>query len=171
MVNLIVSGAPSKEANMNMFSTLWSRITAAVLVVGISILAVALAPSAQADRPHGCSLAHTAGHYGFMGSGTIFADNPFHLPAGPFTTAGTMDLFPDGHWQAQQTVSFNGQVSQASGEGTWSVTPECLFTNASSVEGDTGAGAVVDNGREILLMDSGPGIAATFTLKRVTTKP
>jgi hypothetical protein len=155
---------------MNGISTLRWPIVAAVLVVGITILAMNLVPSVQAGRPQGCSLAQTAGHYGFIGSGTIL-DNPFHLPAGPFSTAGTMDLFPNGHWQSQQTVSFNGQVSQVSGDGTWSVTPECLFSNASSTEGDTGAGVVVDNGREILLMDSGPGIAATFTIKRVIAKP
>jgi hypothetical protein len=155
---------------MNEISTFRWRIVAVVLIVGITILAVNLAPSALAERLQGCSLAQTAGHYGFIGSGTIL-DNPFQLPAGPFTTAGTMDLFSDGHWQSQQTVSFNGQVSQVSGGGTWSVTPECLFSNASSTEGDTGAGVVVDNGREILLMDSGPGIAATFTIKRVITKP
>jgi hypothetical protein len=154
-----------------MLSTSRLLMIAAVLVVGIVIFSITRSTSAQDDHLHQCSLAQTAGHYGFVGSGTILAGNPFHLPAGPFSTAGTIDFFPDGHWQTQQTASFNGHVSTFAEHGPWSVMPDCRFSNTESDSQDTGSGAVVDDGGEILLIDTGPDIVATFTMKRISSKP
>ena len=64
-------------------------------------------------------------------------------------------------------------VSQETENGTWTVTADCYFTNeaAGGAVRDSGAGAVVTDGQEILFMDSGPDIAGTFTAKRLNAHP
>lgn len=145
-----------------------SRIGAVILAIGGILLSPILSTSARADDTRRCSTANTAGHYGFIGDGSAFSGNALGLPVGPFATAGTFDLLPDGRYRTLQTITFNGQVAKAiSLEGTWSVTPDCVFTDVSPTSPDNGYGAVVDGGREIFRTEAVPGVVASFTIKRV----
>jgi hypothetical protein len=148
--------------------TLKVRLAAgAAAVLGLSAtITVLVGPIAQAKDPGGCSVAKLVGRYGGNGSGVILADNPFGIPAGPFTTNAVIDLKADGTWSGEQVASFNGDADVFPANGTWSVQPNCVFLIRDAEDADQGRGAAVDGEREIMFIDTGKGVSATFDVKR-----
>ena len=87
-------------------------------MVAITVLAVALAsmvPSAYAQQ---CSLAGAAGKYGFSDSGTV-------VDVGPRSAVGRLTFDMSGKIHGLVTASLNGNVTQTTLSGTYTVNREC----------------------------------------------
>src|SRR5690348_801102 len=132
---------------------------AAATTAVLAVSQVAGADAGQSAAPSGahpaqpCSVAHDAGLFGFVGSGTVLPSNQVGLPAGPFESSGIIDLLPDGTFHTtHQTLSVNGVASHISQTGTWNVTPDCAIA-VTVIQGATRAtveGAMLVDGQEIV---------------------
>lgn len=133
--------------------------------------------SAYPNNLYQCSLTKIAGEYGFLETGTILANNPFGLPAGPYEASGILNLDPTGDWHtAHMTVSINGTVSQTNQSGTWNVSPDCAITAALAPgsppqTAQTAAGMVASGGQEMDLISTAQGLAFTIVGKRINPHP
>jgi hypothetical protein len=114
-----------------------------------------------------CTNETPKGTYGFYGNGTFLPGNPDGEIAGPYTTIGLIKFDGDGHFTVpSETETFNGQpaVDPPFG-GTYTIKPDCTLTAANQFGGGF-AGVIVDDGNEIYLMATDPGVILNFVLKR-----
>src|SRR5437868_774548 len=153
------------------------NIVSRALIVSLFCLTLSLTGYGQeirgADEPSAyvqskkCTNATPKGTYGFYGNGTFLPGNPDGEIAGPYTTIGLIKFDGDGHFTVPaETETFNGQpaVDPPFG-GTYTVKADCAFTAANQFGGGF-AGVIVDDGNEIYLMATDPGVVLNFVLKR-----
>ena len=89
-------------------------------------LVVSMAATARAEGP-ACTLALTAGRYGFTTGGTVVGIGP-RVSQGIFTLDAAGNLL-DG----KGTASLNGSVSGETFSGTYTVNPDCTGTFAIEI--------------------------------------
>jgi len=94
--------------------------TVFVALFAAALFASMASPAHAWDRP--CSLARSAGSYGFTDSGTV-------IGVGPRTAVGVFTLDGAGNLQnGVATSSLNGSVAQETFSGTYTVNPDCTGT-------------------------------------------
>lgn len=92
---------------------------ARITVVLIALVSVAsIVPSAYGQH---CSFAQAAGHYAFSDSGTV-------INVGPRAAVGLLTFDAIGQINGQVTASLDGDVSQTTLSGTYTVNPNCSGT-------------------------------------------
>jgi hypothetical protein len=130
-------------------------------VAGVMALAALSsgAPAARAKEKEGCSVATLRGGYGFLNVGTT-------VGVGPTDLLGLSDFDGAGRFSVPAvTLSVNGQISRLTGEGTYTVRPNCTGTLTV-----TGAGhfdlVVVRGGDEVMMIGTDPGTVAAVVLKK-----
>ena len=102
------------------------------------------------QMPKGCSNATLKGAYGLNGTGTALGN-----PMGNLTSIATLYFDGAGNFSKQDEEDFiNGALyPQSSLSGTYSVTPDCLFTlTATGADNFTANGAIVDRGATLDLI-------------------
>ena len=100
-------------------------ITFAVAVV------VSMAATARAQGPE-CTLALTAGKWGFTTSGTV-------VGVGPRASVGIFTLDAAGHFlDGKVTANLNGSVTDETASGTYTVNPDCTGTFAIAIFNQSG---------------------------------
>ena len=158
---------------MHMARSLRSRwlLGSSLVVLGVGVLLQTPRGVAR-DAPEGaagrCTNRNVAGTYGFVGSGTILA-NDAGFPEGPVVTVGLQTFDGAGTWVTQQTLMVNGHVSPGvSLRGSYAVNPDCTFTQEDTA-GNTNAGVFVHDRHEAWLMETIDGLSVTVTLKRIRT--
>lgn len=146
------------------------RICWSLLVVGLgsSLLIGVMAAKASSN----CSLATLNGTYGFIGQGTILAQLP-GLPPPPFPTAGSGIATYDGNgnFSVKATQSLNGAISTGTGTGTYTVNPDCTYSDVLTVSGGPTfheVGTITGQGifQELHIIDIDPWFINVLTLKK-----
>jgi hypothetical protein len=85
-------------------------------------------------QPPTCTVAGRAGEYGYTWTGTMF----FPTGAVPDTAVGRNTFDEEGNFEATQTVSRGGTISQLTVKGTYTVNPDCTGTITASVYDQSG---------------------------------
>ena len=75
-----------------------------------------------------CSNASLKGSYGYTGTGALLAAYVGPTDAGPFAEVGRQTFDGKGHTDATATLSANGDISQVTVEGTYTVKSDCTGT-------------------------------------------
>jgi hypothetical protein len=97
-----------------------------LVILSIATLYMSLAARAQAQGPS-CSLALTAGKYGFTTNGTV-------VGIGPRASVGILTLDAAGNFlNGKVTSSLNGSVTDETASGTYTVNPDCTGTFAIDI--------------------------------------
>lgn len=133
----------------------------------VACLFAGLISHAQASPPQPCTDAIVHGRYGFLITGT-------HIGIGIYGLMGTMEADGAGHVHGGGLQSLNGDQREVTFTGTYHVTPECTGITELTFD-DKLVGhvrfVIVDDGKEILLMDYGAHTIETGSAKRQFNAP
>jgi len=94
----------------------------------IAFAALSVLFGAPHARAWNCSDASLKGGYGYTGTGALLAAYVGPTDAGPFAEVGRQTFDGKGHTEAAATLSANGDISQVTVEGTYSVKSDCTGT-------------------------------------------
>jgi hypothetical protein len=135
-----------------------TAISTLIFIVGISAAISTAAPEAKAQAR--CNLLTVKGSYGVLATGSF---GPAQL-----ATLGTVNFDGAGNISGQSTSSFSGSISSDSFTGTYTVNEDCSGTinfvyAFFTISGNT---VIVDNGKELFLIETNPGAVASGVLKR-----
>jgi len=132
-------------------------IIAKTFAIGaIAALALDLAPLAKAERKE-CSVATLEGSFARRDAGFVVAPPAI---AGPLAGVSLMVFSGNGNFTSAGFGSLNGNVSESTGTGTYTVNPDCTGTYTSlSSTGRTGTAffVIADNGNEIHILPTNTG--------------
>lgn len=135
-----------------------------VLIFTTALLSANI-PIAKAERA--CSNASIAGKYGTQASGQIVREN---VPPVLFAETGVINFDGQENLNGNDTVSFNGNITKSNYSGTYSVQEDCTFSAKFTDNlGNTvnWKGTVVNNGKEILVLEAVPSTVITAVFKRI----
>ena len=135
-----------------------------VLVYTAALLSANI-PIAKAERA--CSNASIAGKYGTQAHGQIVREN---VPPVLFAETGVINFDGQENLNGNDTVSFNGNITKSNYSGTYSVKEDCTFSAKFTDNlGNTvnWTGTVVNNGKEILVLEAVPSTVITAVFKRI----
>lgn len=142
-----------------------------LVMVFAATLVVILAATAQAQSP-ACSLALTAGRYGFTDGGSVIGVGP-RAAVGKFTLDAAGNVV-DG----EATASLNGNVGEETFSGTYTVNPDCTGTATVDIFDKSSGNKIltltqdlvfVDNVREMRAIFASVVLANDTTLHTVVT--
>jgi hypothetical protein len=126
----------------------------------------------QSGKVKQCSNATLQGGFGYTSTGTLlasYAPPPF---AGPFAEVGRQTFDGKGNTGASATLSANGNIVNATIEGTYTVNPDCtgsMTLNVSPLDVTVHAYLVIgDDGAELraIVSDSGGAIESRVYTKQ-----
>ena len=142
-------------------------IIAKTFAIGaIAALALDLAPLAKAERKE-CSVATLEGSFARRDTGFVVAPPTI---AGPLAGVSLMVFGGNGNFTSTGFGSLNGNVSESTGTGTYTVNSDCTgnYTSVSST-GRTGTAffVIADNGNEIRILPTNPGASLTCIARKV----
>ena len=146
-------------------------IAPATLVIVFAIVFVlGIAPRAQAGENKGCSNATLRGTFGYTATGTLL---PAAAPApfvGPFGEVGRQTFDGNGNTAATATINANGNIINATIQGTYTVNPDCTgsMTRDVSPLGITAHDDFVidDDGVELRSIATDPGAIETYVYRK-----
>jgi hypothetical protein len=137
-------------------------------------LALGLAPTAEAghkdwnSRGRGvCSAATLEGSYARRDTGFVMTPPAI---AGPLAGVHLVVFDGIGSFTSSGSASLNGNVSESTGTGTYTVNPDCTGTYTSlSSTGRTGTAffVIADNGNEIHIVPTNTGSSITCIARKV----
>jgi hypothetical protein len=133
----------------------------------LAIFALGLAPMAKAERKE-CSVATLEGSFARRDSGFVIAPTGVVSPL-----AGVFLVIFDGNgaFTAAGSSSLNGNVSQSTATGTYTVNQDCTgsYTSLSSTgRTSTAFFVIADNGNEIHILPTNTGISITCIARKVS---
>ena len=114
-----------------------------------------------------CTLETLKGTYLFAPQGFQVQDDQ----SLPIALAGTETYDGEGHVEGQYTQSINGEISQVTYSGTYTITPECVST--LTITDSTGATSHFDqyvspDGKEFTFIQTDPGSIIAGSERRVS---
>ncbi len=117
-----------------------------------------MAPEAKAEGK--CNLLTVKGSYGYLNTGSAFGTT--------LASVGTMTFDGAGLVSGNDTNSFGGSISSSPFTGSYTVNADCTGTVAVSFGFFTinNNMVIVDNGKEIFIIETNPGSVATGVFKR-----
>jgi len=143
-----------------------------VLILALALLAIPVAAQANAEYKNSCSLATLQGTYGDFEEGTVLAQFP-GLPAPPFPVVlvGMVTYDGAGNVSATYTASMGGVILPGTGTGTYTVNPDCTYSDAITEPNGPGGhhvGAITGKGmfQEVHAMYIDPWLVASGTLRK-----
>jgi hypothetical protein len=111
-----------------------------------------------------CSNKSLRGTYGFSAQGNTLKDSP--VPAalqGPFASSGFATFDGQGNFTLTATSSFNGIIQgPTTVTGSYRVNADCTYDSKAD-NGATFRAVIVNGGKELLIMQTTPGVAITGT--------
>jgi hypothetical protein len=155
-------------------------VVALVVVVGFVFLLSSttvprLIPVVGASPGNGSTRAcsdHTLnGRYGFVAQGTVLP--PLAPAPAPVANSGVVAFDGRGQLRGFDAISLGGQIFSRTFEGTYTVREDCAVTGSLNViTGTPGLvinfqAVIVDNGREVLFVETDPSTIYTGTLKEM----
>ncbi len=122
-----------KEIRPQRISSGERQLTMRHILNVIVVASVAFLFGAPHARAWTCSDASLKGGYGYTGTGALLAAYVGPTDAGPFAEVGRQTFDGKGHTEAAATLSANGDISQVTIEGTYTVKPDCTGTMTLNV--------------------------------------
>jgi hypothetical protein len=121
----------------------------------------------DSDR-HTCTDESLQGKFGFTAHGMTLPALGLQAPlTGAFASSGLADFDGLGHFTLTATSSFNGVIQgPATVTGTYAVNSDCSYTSKAS-NGVTFRAVIVNNGRELLILQTTPGVVIAGLAKKV----
>lgn len=115
-----------------------------------------------------CSNRTLRGNYGFTAQGFTTAAAPVPPPLrGAFASSGLATFDGEGNYTLTATSSFNGVIQgPVTVRGTYSVNEDCTYTSQAD-NGATFRSVLVDEAKEILIIQTNPGVAVIGTAKKL----
>ena len=118
----------------------------------------------------GCSMANVAGTYGYEGFGTVLAGNPFGLPAGTFSSMGTLQFDGQGNLTINDTERIDDFIPHPNTRypSTYTVMSNCMATFTITAWAQAGLpgphfkGIFVNNRMNFLAMSLLPGFVVNY---------
>jgi hypothetical protein len=139
-------------------------------VIFATVLVLGVAPKAKAGQDKECSNATLQGSFGYTSTGTLL---PSYVPppfAGPFGEAGRQTFDGKGETRATATLSANGNITNVTIEGTYTVNRDCtgsMTLNVSPLDATVHAFFVIDDdGTEIRAIGTDSGLIETRVYKK-----
>ncbi len=126
-----------------------------IVVLFMTTLYLSLAATAQAESP-ACSLALTAGKWGFSTSGAV-------VDIGPRSSLGIFTLDAAGNLlNGKATASLNGSVTDEIFSGTYTVNPDCTGKLAIGISDSSGS-KILTATLDLVFDENGEELHALFT--------
>lgn len=144
------------------------RLIATAFITAILICTL-FVPATFADQKV-CTTANVSGKYGYVGIGTVLASNPFGLPAGTFSSMGTLTFDGKGNLLIVDTGRVDDLFFPADSEypSTYAVSDECVVTFTLTAYAEAGLpgphykGVFVNDRKELRVMSLVPGILVNY---------
>ncbi len=145
------------------------RRSIAVVFTATILLCTLFVTTAFAEQK-GCTTANVKGVFGYVGFGTVLATNPFGVPAGTYSSTGTLSFDGKGNLLIVDTGRVDDLFFPADSQypSTYTVTSECVvtFTLTSYVEaglpGPHFKGVFVNDRNELRVINLVPGFLVTY---------
>jgi hypothetical protein len=145
-----------------------ARMTLVIIFAIVFVLGIV--PGAQAGEDKGCSNATLHGSFGYTATGTLLpaaAPAPF---AGPFGEIGRQTFDGNGNTAATATINANGNIINATIQGTYTVNPDCTGSMTRNVS-PLGAIAhddfvIDDDGVELRTIATDAGAIETYVYRK-----
>ena len=99
-------------------------LAGAMLLSNLGLLVALADERKQDDLSSGCTMANVAGTYGYVGFGTVRLGNPLRLPAGAYSSAGTLTF--DG--KGNLLISDTGRIDD------FFLTPNLVYPSTYTVD-------------------------------------
>ncbi len=150
----------------------------AIVATTAIVFCTLLAPALMADQK-GCTVANVAGTYGYVGFGTILAINPFGLPAGTYSSMGTLTFDGKGNLLIVDAARYDNLFGTPDSEepGTFTVNDKCVVTFTLNAFADLGIpgphykAVFVDNRKGLRTMSLVPGLVVNYvSTTRITVE-
>jgi hypothetical protein len=124
--------------------------------------------SSDEANDQGCTNKSLQGTYGFTAQGVTLKGSPVPAPLqGPFASSGSATFDGQGNFTLTATSSFNGLVQgPTTVKGTYSVNKDCTYDSVAE-NGATFRSVIVNGGKEILILQTTPGVAIIGTAKKL----
>lgn len=137
--------------------------TTAVLVCSLFV------PPLSASQ-NGCTMANVAGTYGYEGFGTVLAGNPAGLPAGSYSSTGTLSFDGKGNLLIIDTERIDDffVTPDTQYPSTYTVNKQCIVTFTITAYAQAGLpgphfkGVFVDNRKGLRAMSLAPGLVVNY---------
>jgi hypothetical protein len=136
-----------------------------LFALGLVFLILGRAATSKAGKPP-CSVANVAGMYAMAANGTILV-NPFGYPPGAISSLGLINFDRQGRYHLEERVSFNGQLSDWTETGSYTVRPDCTCSVAADKGGASALVIFAGERKEALGMLTNAGTAINLTFKRI----
>lgn len=117
-----------------------------------------------------CSNATVQGSFGYTSTGTLLDSYVPPPYAGPFTEVGRETFDGKGNTHATATLSANGNISQVTIDGTYTVNPDCtgsMTLNVSPLDATVHADFAIDeDGTELRVIGTDSGVIESRLYKK-----
>jgi hypothetical protein len=145
------------------------RNPAAVVFTTAILVCTLFAPTLSATQ-NGCTLANVKGTYGYVGFGTILAGNPFGVPAGTFSSMGTLNFDGKGNLLIIDTQRNDDLFVPPDTQypSTYTVNKQCVVTFTITAYAQAGLpgphfkGVFVNNRKGLRAMSLLPGFVINY---------
>ena len=145
------------------------RSTVAVVFTTVIIVCTLFTPALFADQ-QGCTIANVAGTYGYEGFGTVLATNPANLPAGTYSSVGTLRFDGTGNLLIIDTERVDDVFVPPDTQypSTYTVNKQCIVTFTITAYAEAGLpgphfkGVFVDNRKKLVAMSLIPGFVINY---------
>jgi hypothetical protein len=128
----------------------------------LSVIAIGIVSLVSAHARGYCDAYTLNGAYGRMMSGSF--------PQGPVASIGLVTYDGSGNFVAQDTIVLNGVVMHGTATGTYQINADCTGTQTIQIQNGPVFHAdfiVVDNGKEVIFVQTDPGVTLVGTIKRL----
>ena len=141
----------------------------AVVFATTILVCTLFAPALFADQ-NGCTMANVAGTYGYEGFGTVLATNPAGLPAGTYSSVGTLSFDGKGNLLIIDTERIDDFFVPPDTQypSTYTVSKQCIVTFTITAYAEAGLpgphfkGVFVDNRKKLVAMSLLPGFVVNY---------
>jgi hypothetical protein len=135
-----------------------------------TVVALTMVPfivQAKEQNTHTCTNESLAGEFAFTAHGTTLPALGLQAPlTGAFASSGSATFDGAGHFTLTATSSFNGVIQgPATVTGTYVVNSDCSYTSKAG-NGVTFRAVIVNGGRELLILQTTPGVVITGMAKK-----
>lgn len=143
-----------------------------VLAAVVAFITVPFTIQAREHNAHTCTNGSLVGEFGFTAYGTTLPALGLGAPlTGAFASSGSASFDGAGHFTLAATSSFNGVIQgPATVTGTYTVNSDCSYTSKAS-NGVTFRAVIVHDGRELLILQTTPGVVITGIAKKRGVEP
>jgi hypothetical protein len=146
-----------------------NRTLIAVVFTTAILVCTLFAPALFAHQ-NGCTMANVAGTYGYVGFGTVRADNPFNFPAGTYSSMGTLKFDGKGNLLIIDTDRIDDFFLPPDSQypSTYTVNKQCVVTftvtawEKGGLPGPHFKGVFVGNRNKLLSTSLLPGVNINY---------